>query len=95
MRPQENQQFSNIAATTAAFSLLGGTYGIDVVATFGGGSVKLQKLAGDGSTYLSVSSATDFTAAGYQTAQLAPGTYRLTIATASAIYASINRVPGE
>jgi hypothetical protein len=42
-----------------------------------------------------VSSATDFTAAGYQTAQLAPGTYRLTITTASAIYVGINRVPGE
>jgi microcystin-dependent protein len=95
MRAQENQQFSNISASTNPFSLLGGTYGIDVVATFGGGSVKLQKLAADGSTYLSVSSATDFTAAGYQTVQLPFGTYRLTIATATAAYASINRVPGE
>jgi microcystin-dependent protein len=95
MRAQENQQFSNISATTAAFALLGGTYGVDVVATFGGGSVKLQRLAADQSTYLSVSAATDFSAAGYVTVQLAPGTYRFTIATATACYANLGRVPGE
>jgi hypothetical protein len=45
--------------------------------------------------YLSVSSGTDFTAAGYATVQLAPGTYRLTITTATGVFASLNRVPGE
>jgi hypothetical protein len=89
----EGQTFSNISATTSAFNFPGGLYGMDVVAAFGGGSVKLQKLAADGSTYVSVSSGTDFTAAGYNTVYLPGGTYRLTIATASAIYASINRVP--
>jgi hypothetical protein len=57
--------------------------------------VKLQRLGADGSTYLSVSSGTDFTAAGYQTVDLPAGQYRFTIATASAVYASIARVPGE
>jgi len=95
MRPVDGQVFSNIAATTAAFLLDGGLYGIDVVATFGGGSVKLQKLCADGSTYASVSAATDFTAAGYQSVNLPPGKYRFTIATASAVYASIARIPTD
>jgi len=33
------QTFSNISATTAAFSLPAGNYGVTVTATFGGGSV--------------------------------------------------------
>src|SRR5690349_6678108 len=87
------QLFSNISATTSAFRLNGGKYGIDVVATFGGGSVKLQKLAGDASTYVSVSSATDFAAAGYATVDLPSGNYRLTIATASAVYVQLDHIP--
>ena len=95
MRAVDGQLFSNISASTAAFSLDGGLYGIDATATFGGGSVKLQKLLADGSTYLSVSSGTDFTAAGYQTVNLPKGTYRLTITTATAVYASIARIPTD
>lgn len=81
----------NISASTAAFPLLGGLYGVDVVATFGGGSVTLQRLSADGSTY--VTALTAFTAAGYGTVYLPPGSYRLTVATASAIYASVTRIP--
>jgi hypothetical protein len=95
VRTQDGQFSSNIAATTAAFTLQGGLYAAAVVATFGGGSVKLQVLGPDGSTYLSVSSGTDFTAAGYATVNLPFGTYRWTIATASAVYAEVNRIPGE
>ena len=95
MRAVDGTSFANVSATTAAFELAGGLYGIDCVATFGGGSVKLQRLAGDQSTYVSVSSATDFGAAGYATVSLPSGTYRLTIATASAIYVQIRRIPGE
>jgi hypothetical protein len=85
--------FSNISATTAAFPLKGGAYGVAVQATFGGGSVKLQIQAADGSTYLSVSSASDFSAAGYTSLSLPPGQYRFTIATASAVYAEVARIP--
>ena len=95
MRAGENQSFSNISATTAAFVLRGGRYGIDVVATFGGGSVTLEKLAGDGSTFVSVSSATDFTAAGYAEIDLPPGTYKIVIATATAVSVQIQRIPSE
>ena len=91
----DTQQFSNIAASTAAFKLGGGRYGVDAVATWGGGSAKLQRLAGDGSTYLSVSSATDFGANGYATVDLTAGVYRFTIATATAIYLQLARIPSE
>lgn len=84
---------SNVSATTSAFQLRGGKYAAAVVATFGGGSVKLQTLGPDGTTWISVASATDFTAAGYGTVDLPAGQYRWTIATASAVYASVYRVP--
>jgi hypothetical protein len=38
----DNQKFTNIAATTAVFNLDGGKYGVTCKATYGGGSVTLQ-----------------------------------------------------
>jgi hypothetical protein len=87
MRTQDRVVFANIGATTAAFTLNGGQYAIQVVATFGGGSVTLQRLSNDGTTY--VTCLTAFSAAGYATVNLPNGTYQLTIATASAVYAEI------
>lgn len=95
MRAIDGNTASNVSATTSAFFLEGGLYGADVVATFGGGSVKLQKLQADGSSYVSVASGTDFTAAGYSTVYLTRGLYRWTIATASAVYARVARIPSE
>jgi len=90
----ETVSFSNISATTAAFTLRGGKYGMGVTATFGGGSVKLQVLLPDNSTFISVSAGTDFTAAGYGPAiDLPSGQYRLTVATATAIFAWVSRIP--
>lgn len=83
----------NISASTAAFQLKGGKYAVLAKATWGGGSAKLQILLPDGSTYVSVASATDFTADGYGTVDLPPGQYRLTIATATAVYVSVVRIP--
>jgi len=83
----ENIQFTNISANTAAFTLRGGNYGITVSATFGGGSVTLQRLAADGTTY--VTCVTAFTAAGFASANLPSGTYRFTIAMATAVYVDI------
>lgn len=83
----EKNTFSNISATTATFTLRGGQYGVMVNATFGGGSVTLQRLSLDGSTYVTVLTA--FSAAGYATVNLPSGTYRLTIATATAVYAEV------
>ena len=79
--------FANIAATPASFVLRGGNYGLTVSAIFGGGSVTLQRLSPDGSTYVTVITA--LTAAGYASANLPNGTYRLLIATATAVYADV------
>jgi hypothetical protein len=76
--PGDSQSFSNIAATTSAFQLKGGTYTIDVVATFGGGSVTLQRLGPDASTYLTAAAA--FSANGTANATLPQGTYKVAIA---------------
>lgn len=102
----EGKSFSNISATTAAFPLtLGGKYSVSVVATFGGGSVKLQQLGPDGSTFLDQQAAfnnagteadlviSTFAANGTKVLDLPPGQYKFTIATATAVYASITRVP--
>lgn len=87
----EQQTFSNISATTAAFTLRGGTYGVTVKAT-GFGTVKLQRLAPDGATYVSVSTDTDFAADGYASVNLPAGTYRFEITTATAVYADITSI---
>jgi hypothetical protein len=79
--------FTNIAATTAAFTLPSGNYGVTVTATFGGGSVTVQRLAADGTTY--VTCLTAFTAAGYASVLIPTGTYRIAIATATAVYVDI------
>ena len=82
--------FSNISATTAAFKLRGGTYAFTVVATFGGGTVKLQTLAGDGSTWVDVSSQT---VAANVIVYCGPGQYRFAIATATAVYVVLCSIP--
>lgn len=79
--------FANISVTPAAFDLMGGFYGVTVSATFGGGSITLQRLAADGTTY--VTCLTAFTVAGYATVSLPPGTYKFAIATATAVYVDI------
>ena len=76
--------FSNISVTTSAFTLRGGQYGITVSATFGGGSVTMQRLSQDATTW--VTCATAFTAAGYAAVNLPSGSYRFAIATATAVY---------
>lgn len=89
---QTNQRvaFTNISETPTAFALRGGLYAVTVMATWGGGSATLQRLANDGSTYVTVLTA--FTANGYATVSLPPGTYRLLIATATAVYADITSI---
>lgn len=84
--------FSNIGAvTTAAFALRGGSYWIETKST-GSGTIDLQKLGPDGSTY--TARITQITAtAGQQTISLPPGTYKWVIATFTANYLEITRIP--
>jgi hypothetical protein len=91
--------FSNIASTTAAFTLKGGIYTIAAVATFSAGSVELQALGPDQSTWLSVpaafpaGAALKLSAAGVVQGYLPPGQYRFTIVTATAVFCSVAGVP--
>jgi hypothetical protein len=91
--PVDGQEFSNIAATTAAFKLNGGYCMVAAVATFGGGSVELQALGPDQSTWLSAPTPLKLTAAGMISGYLPPGQYRFTIATATAVFCSVAGVP--
>jgi len=75
---REAVQFSNIGATTASFRLTGGQYGLTVVATFAAGSVTVQILAWDGTTWLTAMTAV--TVAGYSSAYLPGGVYRIALA---------------
>lgn len=81
--------FSNIASTTAAFQLAGGWYGVAVIGT-GFGTVTLQILGPDGTTYLTATTA--FSANGYTLLQLPPGSYKFAITTTTAVYASVTAV---
>jgi hypothetical protein len=89
----ESHQFSNIAATTGAFGLFGGKYELAAAATWGGGNVQLEALAGDASTWLNVGSA--ITTNGVTVFDLAPGQYRLAVTTATSAYLALTTIPGE
>lgn len=89
-----------IAFTTAApgpLALHGGRYLFGVTATFGGGSVALQSLLPDGTTYATVpdiaGNAVSLTAAGWKTVDLAPGQYKIAITTATSVAARASSVP--
>lgn len=83
--------FSNISADTAAFNLEAGNYGVTVHANFGGGgTVTLQRLAADATTY--VTCLTAFSADGYATVLLPSGTYKFDVATATAVYVDITAI---
>jgi hypothetical protein len=82
--------FDDVDATPASFLLRGGLYAVTITATWGGGSVTLQRLAADGTTYVTVTDA--FTDDAYLSISLPPGTYRLLMATATAMYADITSI---
>ena len=83
----ENFAFKNVSTTQGPFTLRGGNYGMTVHATFGGGSVTLQRLSPDGSTFVTVLTA--FSADGYASANLPSGTYQIAITTATAVYVDV------
>lgn len=83
----ETFPFSNISATTAAFTLRGGNYGLTCHATFGGGNIALQRLATDATSWVTVITA--LTADGFASANLPSGSYRLQITTATGVYCDV------
>ena len=82
----------NASATSSAVVWGGGRGVFAVVATFGGGSVTLQYLGPDGSTWLT--GATALTANGLVAFELPPGKIRAAVTTATAVYASAEQVRG-
>lgn len=93
MAATEAYTFSNVSTDQTFDLTIGGMYGLTAHATWGGGSATLEILAADGSTYLTA--ATAISADGYATAYLPPGSYKLHIATATAVYFNICRIPLE
>lgn len=95
MRAQDGFSYHTLtAADSDTFTLAGGAYVMDVVASWGGGSVTLKRLGPDGTTYLTA--ATALSADGTSGSLVLPaGTYKFVAATAANIYAAISRVPGE
>jgi hypothetical protein len=83
-------KLSNASATGSAFRLAGGLYGLSVIGS-NFGTVTLQVLGADGSTWLTA--ATAFAANGYATAYLPPGQYRWAVASATAVSTSVVRIP--
>jgi hypothetical protein len=87
----EAVKFTGIGATTAPFALRGGKYAIAASAT-GTGTMGLQMLGPDGSTFIAVHAA--FAAVtGYVVIDLPPGQYEFVIATFTAVSAMICRIP--
>lgn len=74
-------------STSQTFDLIAGMYGVQVIATWGGGTVVLNRLSNDGSTY--VSTGVSFSANSFQTVQIPEGNYQLAVTTATAVYAEI------
>lgn len=101
---QDRISFSNVS-TSQQFALMGGRYNVSVIGT-SFGTVAVQKLGPDGSTYLDIKApmpgATagseadlvvgSFAANGVKTLDLAAGSYQLTVTTTTAVYAEIARV---
>jgi hypothetical protein len=67
--------------------LRGGLYGVTAKGTWNAGNATLQRLAADAATYVTVLTA--FGADGFATVNLTPGTYRVAILTATAVYLDI------
>lgn len=77
--------------TIGPFALRGGNYWIETLST-GAGTIDLKKLGPDGATY--TARITQITAtAGQQTISLPPGTYEWVVATFTANYLEITRIP--
>lgn len=94
MRANESiAPFANAAAGTVTFELHGGRYFVDYKGT-GTGTVDMKMQAGDG-TY-NPCGLTQITATtGFQIIELPPGQYEIVIATFTANYCTITRIPAE
>jgi hypothetical protein len=94
MRARDGFSFSNVGTgSTAQKYLLGGLYAFTYAGT-GTGTATLQVLGPDGATWITAVTAFAATT-GFVTVYLPAGYYRVTIATFTANYFSVVRVPFE
>jgi hypothetical protein len=94
MRAVDGYALSNVAAATYKFGLTGGIYAWGYKGT-GSGTVDLRILGPDGSTYLAVATQITATTGWQSSLYLPPGQYEIVIATFSANYVAVTRVPIE
>jgi hypothetical protein len=95
MRAQEGlAPFNNAAASTQTFNLEGGQYAIITKST-GSGTIDVSILGPDGSTYIPCGYTQVTATSSYTLISLPPGSYKMVIATFTANYVVIARVPGE
>jgi len=108
MRGTDAFKYADFSATQGPFTVYGGRYAFAASGTWNSGSLALQMLGPDGSTYIDIVSAYDVSAAeqnepintlksnGMLQIDLCPGTYQLTVGgSPSALYASVVRIPIE
>ncbi len=83
---------ANASTTQGPFELLGGRYGVTIIGT-GFGTVQLQILSPDGTTYVVVTDNAAVTVSAtanlYTVVDLPPCEVKIDIATATAVYASV------
>jgi hypothetical protein len=85
--------FNNGAnGTVTGGALRGGKYAVIFTGT---GTVDIKRLALDGTTYQACGVTQITATAGYQVLDLPPGQYEAIIATFTANYLSVVRIPGE
>lgn len=95
MRGQEAARpFVNAAAGSATFELRGGKYACDFTGT-GTGTVDLSRLGPDGTTYIACGLTQITATTGSQVLDLPPGQYKVTVATFTANYVTITRIPSD
>jgi hypothetical protein len=81
---------TNSSATEGPFPLLAGEYAMTAIASaWNSGSVKLQRQAADGSSWVDVQA---FTANGFAAFPIPGGVYQVAIASATGVYADVSAV---
>lgn len=100
MHAADGFSITGASADSSAYALIGGRYGLVVTATWNSsGTVGVDALAPDGSTWVPVTLQTvggpgiTVTANGTATCDLPAGTYRIKVATATGVSASLATVP--
>lgn len=87
-------QYANISATTTGVQWDGGKGSFVVHATFGGGTVKLQYLSADATTWVDMGTDTTVTADGGGNFEIGRCQLRVNVATATAVYVVIMPIVG-